>query len=203
LPDGHLGTSVQILALNYGVINAMLSILKIAITVGLAATVLAGGGTRVAALLPETASEDHDQKRCVDAQPSPPGKETERPKDHEPKTDKDPADGKKPEDLSAYMKKLGRMPAELTKAKKSDAEIVDALYRASLKRAPDEAERAAATKLLDGAKDRTQKSRDILWAMVNSHEFLKLHKLDGKVAESLRLLNELSADWDKNTDAKK
>ena len=108
-----------------------------------------------------------------------------------------------PEDLAVHLKKLGRLPAELTKAKKSDAEIVNALFRASLKRAPGDSERAALTKVLDGAKDRTQKSRDILWALMNSREFLKLNNLDGNIAESLRLLNELSADWDKQTDAKK
>jgi RNA polymerase sigma factor (sigma-70 family) len=110
---------------------------------------------------------------------------------------------KKPEDLATHIKKLGRLPAELTKAKKSDAEIVDALFRASLNRGPVDAERAAVTKLLDGAKDRTQKSRDILWALVNSHEFLKLHNLDGNITKSLRLLNELSTDWDQKTDEKK
>jgi hypothetical protein len=106
-------------------------------------------------------------------------------------------------DLAAHIKKLGRLPAELTKSKKSDAEIVNALFRASLNRAPGDSERAALTKYLASAKDRTQKSRDILWALVNSNEFLKLHNLDGNIPETLRLINELSEDFDKKTDAKK
>jgi hypothetical protein len=76
----------------------------------------------------------------------------------DPPTKEQPKD-QKPDDLAAHLKKLGRLPAELTKAKKSDAEIVNALYRASLKRAPDDSERAAMTKLLDGAKDHAEISR--------------------------------------------
>jgi RNA polymerase sigma factor (sigma-70 family) len=121
------------------------------------------------------------------------------------KKEKNGKGGEKQErdDLAAHIKKLGRLPAELTNAKKKDAEIVNALYRASLNRAPDDSERAAMTKLLDGAKDRTQKSRDILFVLVHSHEFLMLHNLDGNIPEALRLINELSADWDKKADAKK
>ncbi|GEM_PF-6265954 len=116
---------------------------------------------------------------------------------------KEPPKAQKPEDLAAHIKKLGRLPAELTKAKKSDAEIVNALFRASLNRVPGDSERAFAAKHLDGAKDRTQKSRDILFLLVSSHEFLKLHNLDGNIPEALRLINEWSGDWDKKTDAKK
>jgi RNA polymerase sigma factor (sigma-70 family) len=121
---------------------------------------------------------------------------SDQPKKEQPKD-------QKAEDLAAHIKKLGRLPAELTKAKKSDAEIVNALFRASLKRVPDDSERAAMTKFLDGAKDRTQKSRDILFLLVSSPEFLKLHNLDGNIPEALRLINELSADWDNKTDTKK
>jgi hypothetical protein len=105
-------------------------------------------------------------------------------------------------DLAAHMKKLGRLPAELVKAKKSDAEIVNTLFRESLDRAPVDSERAAMTKLLGGAKDRTEKSRDILFLLVNRQEFLKLHNLDGNIPEAIRLINELTADWDKKKDAK-
>jgi len=122
--------------------------------------------------------------------------QTDPPKKEQPKD-------QKPDDLAAHIKKLGQLPADLTKAKKSDVEIVNALFRASLNRAPDDSERAAMTKLLGGAKDRTQKSRDILFLLVHSHEFLKLHNLDGNIREALRRINELSADWDKKTDEKK
>jgi hypothetical protein len=39
--------------------------------------------------------------------------------------------------------------------------------------------------------------------LVHSDEFLKLHNLDGNIPEALLLINELSAEWDKKTDAKK
>jgi len=118
---------------------------------------------------------------------------TDPPKEEQPK---------KPDDLQDHIKKLGRLPAELTKAKKSDAEIIDALYNESLKRKPMDTERAAMTRFLADAKDRTQKARDILWALVNTREFLKLYKLDGNIPEAIRRINELSTAWDME-DAKK
>jgi hypothetical protein len=103
-------------------------------------------------------------------------------------------------DLSTHQKRLGRLPAELVKAKKGDTEIVKELYKASLNRVPDDSERAAYTKLLGAAKDRTEKSRSILFLLVSSREFQKLHNLDP--AEAVRLINEMTADWEGMRDAK-
>jgi hypothetical protein len=107
---------------------------------------------------------------------------------------------KKREDITGLIKRLGRLPAELTKTRKTDAEIVNELFRASLKRVPAESETAAMMKHLHGAKDRTEKCRDILWALLNTREFLKLQGLDGNLAESLRLLNQFSEEWEKKSD---
>jgi hypothetical protein len=96
--------------------------------------------------------------------------------------------------LKPLVGRLGTLSADLVKAKKSDAEVVDALFAATLVRLPTEAERTTATKQLQQAKERTAACRDIAWALLNTKEFLKLHNLDGNVTESLRLLNGLSGE---------
>jgi RNA polymerase sigma factor (sigma-70 family) len=102
----------------------------------------------------------------------------------------------KPDHLDRLFGRLGGLPADLVKTQKSVAEIVDAVFLATLARLPAEPERAAAVKHLQQAKDRSEAGRDIVWALLNSSEFLKLHHLDGNVPESLRLLNKLGAEWD-------
>jgi RNA polymerase sigma factor (sigma-70 family) len=71
--------------------------------------------------------------------------------------------------------RLGRLPDELLKAKKTDAEIIDACYLATLARFPEKKEREHLSKFLKDAANRAEGCRDVLWALVNSSEFLKLH----------------------------
>jgi hypothetical protein len=63
----------------------------------------------------------------------------------------------------------------LLKVKKTDGEIVDTLYTAALARLPAEAERNLAIKYLSGAKVREEGCRDLVWALINTKEFLTLH----------------------------
>jgi hypothetical protein len=98
--------------------------------------------------------------------------------------------------LRPITARLGVLAADLVKAKKSDAEIVDLLFTATLLRLPTEAERAKGTNHLQKAKDRATGSRDLAWSLLNTREFIKLHGLDRNLAASLHALNVLSQEWD-------
>jgi hypothetical protein len=95
------------------------------------------------------------------------------------------------------VQRIGRLPAELVKAKKTDAEIVDALFLATMSRLPKESEKETALKHMTAGKDRGQAALDLAWALVVNKEFLKLHGLDKDVAESLKLLKLLVDEWEK------
>jgi hypothetical protein len=100
-------------------------------------------------------------------------------------------------DPSALVERLGGLPAELTRAKKTDGECVDSLFLATLARLPSGQEKETATKHIAAARDRAGAGRDLAWALVNTKEFLKLHGLDKDAAESLRFLNRVSETWEK------
>jgi hypothetical protein len=61
---------------------------------------------------------------------------------------------------------------KLLSAGKSDAEILEELYLAALSRKPNAVESAKLLALLAAAKDRRAAWEDVLWAVVNSKEFL-------------------------------
>jgi hypothetical protein len=108
----------------------------------------------------------------------------------------------KASDPSGLIERLGGLPAELIKAKKTDNEIVDALFLATLARLPSDQQRETAAKHLAEAKHRESAARDLAWALVNTKEFLKLHGLDKDVAASLKLLNEITAKGGKDAEKK-
>jgi hypothetical protein len=58
---------------------------------------------------------------------------------------------------------------------RSDAEIVDELYLRTLSRFPDERERAHCKKVFASATDRREATEDLLWALLNSREFVYNH----------------------------
>jgi len=60
--------------------------------------------------------------------------------------------------------------AELVQSTRSDGEIIDELYLSAMARTPSPAERAVAHKTL--AADRGRGTEDLLWALLNSPEFL-------------------------------
>lgn len=60
--------------------------------------------------------------------------------------------------------------AELVASSRSDDEIIDELYLATGARTPSPAERSVARRTLAG--DRTRGTEDLLWALLNSPEFL-------------------------------
>jgi len=113
-----------------------------------------------------------------------------------------PAEPKKVADVAPdppdRVSRLSRLPAELLKGpKRSDADLVDALFLATLMRPPAEAEKGLALKHLKDAQDREKACRDVLWALVNSREFVQLHGLGKDIKEALGFVNKIGEAWEK------
>ncbi|HVL14285.1 MAG TPA: DUF1553 domain-containing protein, partial [Gemmata sp.] len=77
---------------------------------------------------------------------------------------------------AGLLKKItdGRL-AKLLAAKAPDAKIVDELFLATLSRLPDAGEKAAALDRVSAAPDREAGLTDVLWALVNTREFILNH----------------------------
>ncbi len=69
----------------------------------------------------------------------------------------------------------GARVAKLVAAKKSTAEIVDELYLVTFSRPPSDAERHKAEELIAAAPNQKIGVEDLLWALLNAHEFLFNH----------------------------
>jgi len=108
-----------------------------------------------------------------------------------------PARAEEPQPPNAVLDRIGRLPDDLIKAKKTDAEIVDALFLAALTRLPTDNERETSVKFIANAKDRKTAATDVAWALVCNKEFLKLHGLDKDVAIGLQLVNAAVQRWGK------
>jgi hypothetical protein len=114
-----------------------------------------------------------------------------------------PANANEPPGLADRVERLGVLPAELVKAKKTDAEIVESLVLATLHRMPTEEEKTFGAKHLAAAKDRAEAARDIVWAMINTKEFVKLNGMDKDLHAALHFLNSLTEKWGKKEKEKK
>lgn len=65
--------------------------------------------------------------------------------------------------------------AGLLRSKKSDKEILDELFLATMTRLPNEEERTAFAEHIKDEKDRTSAFVDVLWALINTREFVLNH----------------------------
>jgi RNA polymerase sigma factor (sigma-70 family) len=92
--------------------------------------------------------------------------------------------------------RLAQLPGELIRQKKSDAEIVDALYLSTLLRLPAKAEHDRLATLLKKATNREEAVRDILWALVNSTEFGLVHGINDPAAINA-LADAIAEAWKK------
>lgn len=74
------------------------------------------------------------------------------------------------------LKKLssGRLP-KLLSEEKTDGDAIEELFLATLSRFPDEGERKAAIKHVTGKKDRSRAFSGVLWALINTREFILNH----------------------------
>ena len=113
-----------------------------------------------------------------------------------------PVAAEEPPGLAERVERIGKLCAELTRAKKSNGEVVEALFLAAYARLPTEKELATGTKHLAAAanteKARAAAARDLAWALVNTKEFLKLSGLDNDTATALKFLNNLTDKWEKD-----
>lgn len=71
--------------------------------------------------------------------------------------------------------RLRALPAALLKALKTDKEIVDAAFLATLMRFPTDDQRENVIKSLKNYKNREQACEDMIWALVSTREFRQLH----------------------------
>jgi hypothetical protein len=78
-------------------------------------------------------------------------------------------------DAGLLAKVRGGRLAELLRSKKTDAEVLDELFLATLTRLPTDAEREAFTAYRAGTRDRRAAFTDTLWALVNTREFILNH----------------------------
>jgi hypothetical protein len=93
--------------------------------------------------------------------------------------------------------RLAQLPGELVKAKKSDAEVVDALFLAALARLPKDAERETAARHLAKATDREKAAQDVLFALVNTKEFMTLRGMKGGLEALNEFNSRMTAVWEK------
>ena len=77
--------------------------------------------------------------------------------------------------VSNKISEGGGRVAKLVKAKKTHDEIVTELYLASLTRKPRPEELQASQKLLQDSPTPISFYEDLLWALINSKEFLFVH----------------------------
>lgn len=76
------------------------------------------------------------------------------------------------QEMPDRAERLGRLPSELIKAKRTDAEILDALFLASLARLPKDHEKENALKHMKAAANRQTICEDVLWTLINTKEFM-------------------------------
>jgi hypothetical protein len=79
---------------------------------------------------------------------------------------------------TALMQKLNartNRAATLAKSKLSDEEAVEELFLATLTRFPSAAEKAQALKFMQSEPNRTEALRNVLWALINTREFILNH----------------------------
>ncbi len=58
---------------------------------------------------------------------------------------------------------------------KSDNQIIDELFLATLSRFPDPDEKRSALQHIQNSKDRNKAYRDTVWALINTREFITNH----------------------------
>jgi hypothetical protein len=81
--------------------------------------------------------------------------------------------------------------------KVSDEELVNDLFLTALARLPAATERKLVQDHLGKQKDRLEAARDLLWSIVNSAEFRRLHRLNDDAEAARELQETLEKAWKK------
>jgi hypothetical protein len=76
--------------------------------------------------------------------------------------------------LAKFTDPKGRVAA-LAKSKLSDEELADELFLATLSRRPTADQKAGAVEAIKSAKTRAEGVTDVIWALVNTREFILNH----------------------------
>jgi hypothetical protein len=105
--------------------------------------------------------------------------------------------GEQGQALLIQAARLARLPTELVEGKRTNSEIVDTLFTATLARLPAETEKALATKHLLAGKDREKACRDLLWMLVNTNDFIQMHSLRAGSDLTTRFHDVLTKTWKK------
>ena len=74
--------------------------------------------------------------------------------------------------LDYQLNRLDKLLQDLVESKRSDEQAVEALYLATLTRFPSDSEKKIAMGVLDKQQDRQEGLTNLLWALVNSKEFI-------------------------------
>jgi len=77
--------------------------------------------------------------------------------------------------LQAKMRASDGRATKLAKAKLTDEKVIEELFLATLTRQPTESEMAAASKFIKSETNRTEAIQDVIWALINTREFILNH----------------------------
>lgn len=94
------------------------------------------------------------------------------------------------DDRKNLVDRLGRLPSELARSKSTDEQVARTLFGEALNRLPTESELEALAAHLKKTPKREDGIRDVLWALVNSKEFMKQHKLT--LADTMKLSEQIT-----------
>jgi hypothetical protein len=77
--------------------------------------------------------------------------------------------------LTQKLRSPANRAAKLVREKKSDGEAVEELFLAALTRPPTDQEKAKAVEYVKGERNRTEALQDVMWALINTREFILNH----------------------------
>jgi len=92
--------------------------------------------------------------------------------------------------------RLRLLPGDLVRGQASDAEVADITFRATLRRRPTDEQKDRVIRFLRTEPNRETACKDVIWALVNSREFVKVQRFDDLV-ELMAFSNRLTGAWQK------
>lgn len=107
--------------------------------------------------------------------------------------DPSPEPPPKKETREQLTKRLIALPAKALKGAKTDAGLIEVLFKETLNRSPKPEESTAGANHLIRAKDREAATRNLVWALVNTKEFAALHGIP--VGDMPGLSERLAKEW--------
>jgi hypothetical protein len=81
------------------------------------------------------------------------------------------------EDVAKLTERLCRLAREVLECERTDEKVVTALFQATVKRPPTADEKSRIVEYFKKSGNRQAACLDILWALINSTEFAKIHRL--------------------------